>query len=507
MLHLDIRRSTYLDSISLMRISKMANDATGIRSAVVAMGTDTNLSLLKEVGFDTASLRDVTPNDLVIAIDAADESALDEVLKLVRRELKGGVAGAAEGTADGAYAPVSLEATIDQHPEINLVLISVPGRFAAVEAEKAVQAGKHVMIFSDNVSLEDEIRLKTYAAQEGLLVMGPDCGTAIINGVGLGFANAVPRGNIGLVAASGTGAQEVSSILARRGLGISQLIGTGGRDVSAEVGGTMMIMGLESLLADDRTSTVVLVSKLPNEQVAESILTTAEQGGKPCVVYFAGSSRTNSRGNIVFTPTLAETARQAAMAAGGGWELDRSSTETLKQTIGEMRQRLPRSRRFLRGLFSGGTLAQEAIFIIGSSLEAIHTNLKVPGFPILRDPTASMAHTIVDLGDDAFTRGRAHPMIDQSCRLTRLAREIQDPETAVILLDIVLGYGCNGDPAGEIVQSIRRGGPIVIASICGTQQDPQNYYRQRDTLESAGVIVAETNAEACELALEAVKDN
>jgi FdrA protein len=505
MQHLDVQRSTYLDSISLMRISKMANDAPGIRSAVVALGTDTNLSLLEDVGYDATALRGVTPNDLVIAIDAADERALEEVLKLVSQELKGGVAGTAAGGE--ALVPVSLEDAIDRHPELDLVLISVPGRFAAGEAEKALWAGKHVMIFSDNVSLEDEIRLKTYAAREGLLVMGPDCGTAIINGVGLGFANAVPRGNIGLVAASGTGAQEVSSILARHELGISQLIGTGGRDVSSEVGGAMMVMGLEALLADPETSTVVLVSKLPDAKVADRILATAGKGGKPCVVYFAGSPESGPRGNLVFTQTLAETARQAAIAAGAGWETDQSAGEALKKTVGELRQRLPRSRRFLRGLFSGGTLAQEAIFLLAPSLGSIHTNLKVPGFPRLSDPTASVEHAIVDMGDDAFTRGRAHPMIDQSYRLTRLAREIRDPETAVIFLDIVLGYGCNNDPAGEIVQSLRHGGPIVVAGICGTQQDPQNYYRQRDTLESAGVIVAETNAEACELALEAVMGN
>jgi succinyl-CoA synthetase alpha subunit len=492
-----------------MRISKAASEAAGIKSAVVAMGTDTNLALLKEVGFDTGALGEVTPGDLVIALDAADENALEQTLDFVRRELRGGVSGPSRDVE----ASLRLDEALSRHPEINLFLISVPGRYAAQEAETALRAGKHVMIFSDNVSVADEKRLKAYAVERGLLLMGPDCGTAIINGIGLGFANSVPSGNVGIVAASGTGAQEVSSILARHGLGISQLIGTGGRDVSGEVGGSMLILGLEALLSDEATEVVVIISKLPDKEVADRVIGIARQAGKRCVVYFAGSRDFEARGNVVFARTLAETASAAAEAIGKGWEVNESA-EALKRRVSELSERLPRSRRFMRGLFTGGTLAQEAIFLLGPSLRPIHTNLGVPGFPALEDPATTIGHTIVDLGDDTFTRGRAHPMIDQSYRLTRLAREIQDPETAVILLDVVLGYGCNSDPAGEIAAAavdlldakhIRKDCPIMIASICGTQGDPQNYDRQCSALEGAGVVVAETNVEACELALEAVK--
>src|SRR5580704_9603583 len=93
------------------------------------------------------------------------------------------------------------------------------------------------MIFSDNVPIAEEASLKHEARERGLMVMGPDCGTAIIGGVPLAFANAVPRGDIGIIGASGTGIQEVSTLIARAGRGVRHAIGTGGRDMHAEVGG------------------------------------------------------------------------------------------------------------------------------------------------------------------------------------------------------------------------------------------------------------------------------
>ncbi|MFH1313934.1 MAG: acyl-CoA synthetase FdrA [Candidatus Eisenbacteria bacterium] len=505
-----IEKSTYLDSVSLMRISKKASEAAGVANAMVAMATDTNLALMAEVGFDASEVQDVTANDLMIALDAEDEATLGAALEMVRGELKGG----APTGSEESRAPGSLESAMREYPEINLVLISVPGQFAAYEAMKALRSNKHVMIFSDNVSIEDERELKTVASKRGLLLMGPDCGTAIINGAGLGFANSVPAGKIGMVAASGTGAQEVSAILARNGLGISQLIGTGGRDVAGTIGGVTTIMGLKALIDDPETEVIAVVSKLPDEKVAKKILKVARGTGKPCIIYFAGQSESRRDANLVFTRTLAETAAEAALAAGGrvsgSTRPDNTGTD---ENLLELRCTLDPSRKYLRGLFSGGTLAQEAAFILGRSLDTIHTNLKLPGLVMLDDPGTSTAHTIVDLGDDVFTRGRAHPMIDQSYRLTRLAKEVSDGETAVILLDVVLGYGCSADPAGEIAGCLagesgenRRGpgGPIVIASICGTHQDPQGYDRQRQALLSAGVLVAETNAQACELARKAL---
>jgi FdrA protein len=511
-----IERAVYLDSISLMGISRKVGESAGIRSAMVAMATDTNLRLLEENGFDSSAVAGVSPNDLLIAIDAEDAAALEAGLALARSEMAGGTGGQPTGTRrsgerSAGAVPSGLDAALREHPEINLVLISVPGRFAAYEADKALRAGRHVMIFSDNVSVEDEIRLKALACERGLLLMGPDCGTAIINGVGLGFANDVPRGPIGIVSASGTGAQEVSSLLARMGIGVSHLIGTGGRDVSDAVGGVMTAVGLKALIDDAGTKAIVIISKLPSARVSERLLELAVAGGKPCVIYFAGHSGADRRGNLSFARTLTQTALDAATAAGVAGTSAICADVRGEKRLAAAAARLPASRKYLRGLFSGGTLGQETIFILSELLTPIATNMKLPGTVLLEDASVSQGHTVVDLGDDAFTRGRAHPMIDQSYRLARLAREVGDRETAVVLMDVVLGYGCNEDPAGEIARALGKMGggpagrgrsrPVVVASVCGTRGDPQNYDRQRQVLEDAGVFVAETNAIACRWAL------
>ncbi|MGD8627834.1 MAG: acyl-CoA synthetase FdrA [bacterium] len=519
MRHITLRKSTYRDSVSLMRISKLANGLDGVNFVMVAMATDTNLDLLKDAGFEAAELRGAEPNDLLIALELETDSILDDVIGRIDEEIHGGTATAGEESGE---ATVSFDASLKTYPDINLVLISVPGRFAAFEARKALEAGKHVMIFSDNVTAEDEKRLKDYAGERGLLVMGPDCGTAVINGVGLGFANQVPRGEIGMVAASGTGAQEVSSILARSyQVGISQMIGTGGRDVSRQIGGVMLKMGLRALIDDAATRAIVIVSKHPDREIAEEVIGAAREGGKPCIIHFtgqktsggdkAGHDRSGTDTSLMFTRTLAETAAEAARAAGVKPEAATGYRQDVKAALLEAAAKLPPGRKYIRGLFSGGTLAQEAVFLLSDKVGDIHTNLKIEGFPRLKDPGESEGHTIVDLGDDTFTRGRAHPMIDQAYRLIRLENEMKDPEAAIILLDVVLGYGCHEAPGAEIATALARirggadDGPLVIASICGTYGDPQNYAGERKALESAGVFVAEHNQGLCDLALAALK--
>jgi succinyl-CoA synthetase alpha subunit len=495
-----IEKSAYLDSVSLMRVSKKAGEAAGVNSAMVAMATDTNMLLLKEAGFDPAGASGATPNDLIIALDAVDEASLEAALDLVSREIQGGAAP--EGEA--GYTPRTLDGAIRARPDLNLVFISIPGQFAAAEAEVALASGRHVMIFSDNVSIEDEVRLKALGRVNGLLVMGPDCGTAIINGVGLGFANAVPRGNVGIVSASGTGAQEVSSVLARLGVGVSQLVGTGGRDVSAAVGGVTTTMGLKALISDKETEVIVIISKVPDEAVGAEILGLARQGGKPCVIWFAGQEAMPGGGDLTFGGTLADTARLAAAAATGK-TFGAPSEEDISALTSRTGAAVPPGRKFVRGLFGGGTLGQEAVFILRPGLGEVHTNMKLPGTSLLSDPSASEGHTIVDLGDDAFTRGRAHPMIDQSYKLARITKEFEDPETAVILLDVVLGYGCNMDPGGEIAGVLKKlrekvpedGAPAVLVSLCGTHDDPQGHARQKQQLEAAGAVVTDTNELAC----------
>ncbi|HVP57841.1 MAG TPA: acyl-CoA synthetase FdrA [bacterium] len=509
MKQVQLRKATYLDSISLMRLSKELSELPGIRTALVAMATDTNMLLLKESGFDAAELGAVSPDDMVIAIEATGGAALEAAQAKARAALEGGprAPGGGSREARAAAAPPS---AIDAHPEINLVLISTPGRYAAREAWRALKAGKHVMVFSDNVTLEDERQLKSLARERGLLLMGPDCGTAIIGGIGLGFANDVPRGRIGIVAASGTGAQEVSSILARLGLGVSHIIGTGGRDVSDAIGGVMTVMGLEALIEDASTEVLVIVSKLPSEPVAKRILETARRAGKPCVVYFAGHSAGAGDARLTSAATLTEAAREAVrLATGKAPVIGAPPDPPARKRLAKLAAALPKERRYLRGLFSGGTLAQEAVSLLAGELKPMHTNMKLPGTVMLDDPGVSREHSIVDLGDDAFTRGRAHPMIDQAYRLTRLAKEAADPKTAVIFLDVVLGYGCNADPAGEIAGAVTalknhaKGAlPLFVASVCGTAGDPQNYDVQRRKLEDVGVFVGETNALACELVRE-----
>src|SRR5690606_14776291 len=125
-----------------------------------------------------------------------------------------------------------------------------PGVYAAFEAFRALENNLNVMMFSDNVTVEDEIKLKDLAVKKDLLMMGPDCGTAIINGVGLCFANKIKRGPIGLVAASGTGLQEVTVLIDQFGGGISQAIGVGGRDLSKDVMGRMTLHAINALNAD-----------------------------------------------------------------------------------------------------------------------------------------------------------------------------------------------------------------------------------------------------------------
>jgi FdrA protein len=495
-----IEKSAYLDSVSLMRVSKKAGEAAGIESAMVAMATDTNMLLLKEAGFDPAGAAGATPNDLIIALHAADGAAMEGALALIRREIQGGTSQ----PEDAEYAPGTLDAAFRARPDVNMVFISVPGRFAAAEAERALIAGRHVMIFSDNVPVEDEVRLKALGRVNGLLVMGPDCGTAIVNGVGLGFANAVPRGKVGIVSASGTGAQEVSSVLARMGVGVSQLIGTGGRDVSAAVGGVTTVMGLKALADDPGTEVIVVISKIPDEAVGHDVLDLARQSGKPCAIWFAGQGAMPGDENLRFAGTLADTARLAAAAATGS-EFAPPSAECVSALLAGTGAAVPAGRKFVRGLFGGGTLGQEAVFLLRPCLGTINTNMKLPGTSLLADPAVSEGHTIVDLGDDAFTRGRAHPMIDQSYKLARLAREFEDPGTAVILMDVVLGHGCNRDPGGEIAETVRalrqkhgaKGAPVVVVGLCGTYEDPQGYARQMQEMESAGAVVAETNELAC----------
>jgi FdrA protein len=379
-------------------------------------------------------------------------------------------------------------------------------------ARQALRLGKNVFLYSDNVSLDDEIALKQMAAAKGLLVMGPDCGTAIINRVGLGFANKVRRGAIGLVAASGTGLQQVSARIHQLGSGITHALGTGGRDLSQAVGAVTARQGLDLLSRDPETRVIVLISKPPSPQVADDVLRVARSAGKPVVVDFIGySPPARQVDNLHFATTLDEAAELAVQIVGQGIrdkELGArdKGLETRDKGLGtgELTRFAP-GQRYLRGLFSGGTLAYEALLILQSYLPGVYSNIPLDEDYRLANPLVSQAHTIVDLGEDEFTVGRLHPMMDNDLRIRRLHQEADDPEVAVILLDVVLGYGAHPDPASELAPAIAKARAQaeeagryleVVAVVIGTDEDPQDFDAQVQQLRDAGARVETSNEAA-----------
>ncbi len=530
--------STYRDSVSLMAIARELGQGRGILDAAVVMATPANQAILEKAGLLHPEIAVAGPNDLVIVVRAASEAAADAALERARQRLeqKGGTFG-----SGAIRAPRTLRAARRARPEANLAVISVAGEYAAAEAWEALRAGLHVFLFSDNVPLEEEVALKEYAEQHGLLLMGAGCGTALIDGVALGFANVVPRGPVGIVAAAGTGLQEVSALLARRGSGVSQGIGTGGRDLSAAVGGITMRQGIRLLQDDPQTRVLLLISKPPDPAVAARVLEQIRHGAKPAVVCFLGGEPAPiAAAGAVPARTLQEaaylaaeilTAPQAAeMAAAPGESpavpaplparpfsahaVIQQESAALRDQAAELRARLRRGQRYLRGLFSGGTLCAEAQVAWRDLGLVVDSNAPLEEGRRLADATRSLGHCAVDLGEEEFTVGRPHPMIDQSLRIHRLFQEAADPEVAVVLLDVVLGYGAHPDPAAELGPAIyqARGQAanagrelLVVASVTGTEQDPQRLSRQVEALEGAGAVVASCNAAAARLVGEIVQ--
>ncbi len=503
-----IERNSYFDSVALMVVAAAANRRAGVDLAALVMGTSANVELLRDSGLWDDRLEQVAPSDLIVAVRARDEATADEVIRFALDQLRS--ATPARAAEQATLAPRTLRTALRAVPQANVVAISVPGPYAPIEAEEALRAGRHVFLFSDNVPIEEEIRLKCLAQELGLLLMGPDCGTACIGGLGLGFMNAVRRGPIGIVAAAGTGLQQVASLIDWFGSGISHGIGTGGRDLDERVGGLSMSAGIAALAADPATEVIVVISKPPAPEVAERILAQVATCGKPAVACFVGGAA-GTRDGVLVTRDLTEAARAAVQRATGR-PLDEIALPTVEEARSRVlaeRNQLAPGQRYLRGLYSGGTLCDEAMAILAPKIGAIHSN--VPLRPELRlaDPRTSVGHTFVDLGSDEFTVGRPHPMIDQTLRIERLQREAVDPSVAGIVMDVVLGYGAAADPAAELGPAIEaaralartggRGLPVIVALI-GTRSDPQGYDRQRERLEQAGAIVVPSNALAAELA-------
>ena len=496
-----VKRNTYFDSITLMRIAQSLTSMEGIEDAAAIMATAPNLELLAEAGL-TPPEGKAGAADILLVVRASDDDRAEIALQSAEEQLSQRP-GAADGQA-GADAPQprSLEQAVQLHPGSRVAVISVPGPYAALEADRALRAGLHVFLFSDNVPLADEIALKRLAHERGLLLMGPDCGTAMLNGVGLGFVNVVPRGPIGIVSASGTGMQEVMSLAAQQGYGISQAIGCGGRDLSEAVGAITTLQGLTLLQEDEQTQVIVLISKPPAPSVAARVLDVATGGKKPVVVIFVGADHAELQHRYgeraVITRTLAEAAEQAVRLCGGACPA---------QPPGAERSASHPTGNYLSALFSGGTLCDEAMHLWADSLGPIYSNIPLKPEWRLSEERHTNGHRAVDLGDDAYTRGRPHPMIDPGLRLKRLQEEASDPQVGVILLDIVLGYCSHLDPAGIYAPAIRAARAqatqagralSIVVSLCGTEGDPQRLSTQATTLRAAGAEVYASNADAAQ---------
>ncbi len=487
-----IRESTYYDSVTLMLVSREVAGMEGVADVAAVTGTPLNLSLLAQQGYDLDG-RDPGPNDLVIALRALDERAAEAAIAAVHERLTRRRVPA--GSPTTRAAPRSLVGALHLTPELNLAFISVPGPHAAYEAAVALRGGLHVFCFSDGVGIEEEIALKTDAIERGLLFMGPDCGTAVLDGVALGFANVVARGPIGLVGASGTGLQQVMCLLDASGVGVSQVIGVGGRDLTAPVGGLGTCRALELLAEDTETEAIVVVSKPADPAVAEKVARLSNRLAKPVVFAFMGGDVPASRGeSLTVADTIDEAAAAAARLVGTTPHVENVEPSPVA------------ANGYVRGLFCGGTLCDEAMMIVARTGDRVASNIPLRPEWKLEDVDVSEGHTFIDFGEDQFTAGRAHPMIDPSLRLERLAREARDPDTGVLLLDVILGLGAHPDPAEALAPAIRealalRSGRRVIISLCGTERDPQGLARQRRALEAAGAIVVRSNAHAARLAV------
>jgi FdrA protein len=461
--HVELRPGAYADSVTLLQVSRAVQGLDGVLAAQVAMATALNVEVLTEMGFAVPT--EAGANDMVVALRLDDAGALDVALAGVDAALRD-----ANRRDDGPteVAPPRTTASAFRRVPEGLALVSVPGANALVEAMDAVEAGHDVMVFSDNVPLDQEIALKRAAAERGLLVMGPDCGTAVVGGLGLGFANTVSPGPVGIVAASGTGCQQLLALLDHAGVGVSSALGVGGRDLSAEVRGLSTREALRRLDEDAAVELIVLVSKPPADDVAAEIREYAGSLGTPVELVLLGP------GEPDLTAGTEAVLRRLGRVVPD-WPVSGSTAER-------------GGGRFLRGLFVGGTLAGEAKLIAAEALGA------------------DAGHTFVDFGDDAYTTGRAHPMIDPSLRLDHLARAAADPETAVILLDVVLGHGAEPDPAALLAPAIAAISQPVVVAVVGTDADPQGLARQIITLVDAGAEVHLSNAQATRRAIELIGD-
>ena len=480
----EIRKGFYLDSVALMRLSAEISALGGIEEAVLMTGTPANQQIMKDAGLLTDTGESAGANDLVIALRADGNSSANRALAQVEKSLQGNKTAGSSGQQN--YA--TLSSAFAAAPEMNLSLISTPGAYASREAHVALDHGMNVMIFSDNVSVEKEVALKRRAQDLELLVMGPDCGTAYINGVPLAFANAVKQGSVSAIAASGTGLQEFSVLLSKLGSGIRHGIGVGGRDMTDDVGALSTLMAIDLLTDDEQTEQIVLISKPPGEKTAGLVFEKLSNCGKPAIACVFGHNAP-AASNIHFTGTLLAAAEHAAERTAQVDDINGIATALAKNLAGSQRQHL-------KGLFTGGTLCTEAHLVLQDQGISVSSNAVKSD-----SSTTETGHLLIDLGADEYTLGKPHPMLEPSVRTPHLINALQDPSNAVIMLDIVLGYGAHSDPSAEVAEAVGSAAekPVVIASVCGTEDDPQDYRTQCAALEQSGIVLCHCNSRMAEL--------
>lgn len=506
MLKTIIKKSSYFDSIFLMNAGREVQKINGVNDVTFIMGTEMNKSVLEENGALTPEAAQANANDLIISLELEDENLVDEVLACLKELTTKKTTNQSESEAE--Y--ISFEKALEDFAEANLAFISVAGEFAAQEAKKALENGMHTFIFSDNVPIAEEVELKTIAQEKGLLVMGPGCGTSIINNISLGMMSKVREGNIGLVGASGSGIHEISVLVDRHGLGISQAIGTGGRDLSEEVGGVTMIQGINYLMHDEKTKVIVLVSKPPAPSTANKIFNLIKQSSKPVVICFLGGDEQQIKAAGAYYAFTLEEAAMMAIKLVSNEKIEAAdfvnNCKTQLSPLAEAeKNKLHPQQKYLRGLFCGGTHSEETILILQDMITDLHANVSIGRCKMLEDVHQSLKNSLIDMGGEEFTKGKPHPVIDPSILKDRLWKEASDPEVAVIMLDILLGYGAHPDPVATLEDTLvnirqrskEKGQYLsIVTSVCGSTKDPQDFEKQKRKLEELGVIVLPSNAQA-----------
>jgi succinyl-CoA synthetase alpha subunit len=502
--------NSYYDSVQLMFITSSIKKRHGVETALVAMGTQANKEIFSEIGMNSSEAIDAGPNDMILGVKAVDKKTCEQAIAEVQDLLSGGGSCEAEDIT-AAYS--NIESAVKANSKANLCIISVPGEYAKAEALKALNAGLHTLIFSDNVPLEDEREIKLLAQEKGLLCMGPDCGVANINGISFLVGSIVRKGPIGICAASGVGLQQVAVLVHEAGSGISQGIGTGGKDLKDKVGGLTMLSGIDALERDEETKVIVLISRKPESRTLEKVLSRVKSCVKPVIICFMGCEKEEIENTgAIFAHNLEDAAREALSLAGINFE--NADHEKIKEQADKYAAAMAKEQKYIRGLFCGGTFVEEAMVAMKEDIGDIYSNAPLSKELKLEKSTVSYKNTVVDYGDEEFTMSRPHPVIDTEPRALGIVREAKDPETAVMLLDFVLGPAVNSDPVGSVINDIKfamkivsdRGGKLaVVASVCGTEADPQKRSVQEEMLREAGVIVCPDNYQAALLAGKIIK--